>query len=176
MVTKADLKRLEAEVDRLEERYREQERSREKLIDAAVTRARRQAEKDTIAQQREIDDTRKAHGEALHALEVAKISHTTDSDEGLRIGTILHEWSYGSWTWSRTRSKTGRTGVVRVWDRNSAHPPNVRWSLPRVGEKYIRVLRKDDTESINFAPLSGVSRSEWHPADWKPPVEKRGRF
>lgn len=175
MVTKADLKNLEAEVNRLHEHYREQERHREKLIDAAVSRARSRAEKDTEPQKREIDDSRKAYREARERLDAAKVAHATASDEGPIVGTVLHEWKRDSYGYRLGDwKKSGRTGVVRVWDNGSAHPPNIRYSLPSVGDKYIRVLKRDGSESTTFDTLRGW-RSEWHEADWKPPVVKSER-
>lgn len=73
------------------------------------------------------------------------------SGEGLPypIGTKLFEWKHERWS-TNSYVKTGRTGVVEVCTRDTVHPDNMRWSRPRLGGWFIRVLKKDGTPSKQY--------------------------
>ncbi len=98
---------------------------------------------------------------AEQVLQSERIREANESDEGYPVGTVVVEWStplgYG-WSHKREPLKlTGRRGTIEVWTPESPAPANTRWSQPSVGQKYVRLFKKDGTVSLKFDSLTG-----WH--------------
>lgn len=133
-----------------------------------------QWEKTTEADRERLYQLRREANDAKEAWEAAKVERAAQDTNAIALGTVMVEWKRSGYGFSPGPMKpTGRRGRVAIWTRESPHPENIRWGLPDVGDRYIRVLKKDGTESINFEKLS-----DWK-TTWKPegeePEEKKGR-
>lgn len=115
-----------------------------------------------------IDAASRARDEANAALDAARVAHATMDTGWLPVDTVVEEWKQYRYGWARQdgrrRDKTGRHGIVRVWDAGSRYPGNAgRWSLPSPGEVYVRLLRKDGTESAKFERIVGWNgHDDWY--------------
>ena len=100
------------------------------------------------------------------------------------IGThgrgILVEWDITKNNWHSDRRhwyyRTGRRGILQVWDRESEYPDNIQhgYALPNYGDFYIRLIKKDGAPSRQFYKFSsGMAFSDqiipnsWLPGDYK---------
>jgi hypothetical protein len=82
------------------------------------------------------------------------------------------EWARGKYLSDAYRA-TGRTGQYEVWTRETVCAAGrADYSLPRIGELFLRINKKDGTPSANFERASGLDRrcdpGGWHPVDWNP--------
>lgn len=78
------------------------------------------------------------------------------------VGTKLIEWGSGSGYYRRELRVTGRVGRIAIWTADSAHPANMRWGLPSVGDFYVRIQRKDGSFAKTFCTLNNYG-SLWLP-------------
>ena len=77
------------------------------------------------------------------------------------IGTKLEEWRYDSGWSHRTKHKTGKVGVLEIYqdqDLKFTHYNN-----PKIGELVIIYLKKDGTKSKIFEVVK-----DWIKDNWKP--------
>jgi hypothetical protein len=98
---------------------------------------------------------------AQKALDDVRISEQAST--GPAIGKRYIEIARRS-TWGEERGPTGRVSVVEQRTHTTMFRENARWGLPMMGDKFLRVLKKDGTPSLNFARIG-----DW---DWKPEGDK----
>jgi hypothetical protein len=147
-------------VEELEQELRARKRRAEDEFEAAFHEA-------TKADRDRIEALRRESYEAKEAWEDAKIEQAAQDEKALPVGTVLVEWKRSGYYGGGPSKPTGRKGVVNIWTRQSDHPGNLRWGLPEVGDRYIRVLKKDGTPSRNFEKLSDWKAS-WLPEGTEP--------
>jgi hypothetical protein len=87
------------------------------------------------------------------------------------VGTIVSEWVRSSYSFgSNPLRLTGREGRLEIWTPASDRPTNTRWGLPSVGSYYVRVLKKDGTDSRLFSDLRSYGQT-WLPKGKVPGVK-----
>lgn len=151
--------RLNAELSKLDKQY-------DWAIARAEEEARKAAQKAHAHLKEAAERLNSERCDAVDALNALKVAEAGTSKEGPKIGTILVQWKRG-YGYNASLHVTKTRGRVEVWTPESEHPPNVRWSLPSVGDKYIRILKADGTPSRTFDKLSGF-RATWLPEGKKP--------
>ena len=156
----AAAERAEAADNDLRERHR-------KALDAFE----RDFQRDTIGLRTALIALQRERARAEEEWNAAKVAHAKASDEGLPVGMIVFEWSNkGSFYYSSAKrpwTKTGRKGQVDIWTSASDHPTNERWGLPSVGDKYVRLIKKDGTLSRKFEKLNSWNGT-WLPEGAEP--------
>lgn len=148
------------------EKYYELERAQRVAEDKLDTRKRR-LEREAA---KRIDAQLKDEREELHELRrqvyAARCAWEDELVEHARkdpsVGRVLIGWTAlrcygGGW------SPNGQKGRIDVWTRESKHPENMRFGLPSPGSLYIRVLKKDGTDSLNFDTLNHSWKVKWLP-------------
>ena len=170
------LKEAEAAYMAAQEAAGKAERAYETERDKRIRRATDEIDHDMREQRSEHLALCRARGFAEIAWKEARVEAARKKAHTLGpIGTVLIEWdsgrSYG-YTSRREWRKTGRTGKLDVWTMDSAHPANMTWSLPSVGDFYVRVVKKDGSESRLFESLRGYS-SDWFVEGKSPPGAKQ---
>ena len=98
--------------------------------------------------------------EAQKALDDARIAEW--ASRGPAVGTRYLEWNNDRY--SREAIRTGRVAVVEQRTNETRLPDNVRWCLPIIGDKFLRILKKDGTPGLQFVALS-----DWK---WKPEADE----
>lgn len=81
---------------------------------------------------------------------------------GVPVGGRVVKWdkSYSFTAWR----KTGLIGIVELCTPEAKFPDNQRWTLPSVGELFVRVLKKDDTPSLRIGGRSSMGLPwGWYP-------------
>ena len=162
--------------DRATMERRRNERHHE-LMDAAKTQVARQLAEEFP----DWKETQAAETAAKLALEDARIAAGKERLERLNYGRgILVEWDIKKNNWHSDRRhwyyRTGRRGILQVWDRESEYPDNIQhgYALPNYGDFYIRLIKKDGAPSRQFYKFSsGMAFSDqiipnsWLPGDYK---------
>jgi len=126
------------------------------------------------------NEPRRAHLVVLNkAVTVAREAYEDDlvrkaaapRADDIKIGMKMVEWTNGrsyfgshQYAWRAT----GRTGRVDVWTRETVRPDNMRWGLPAIGDLFIRILKKDGSDSALFETLRGGYKSTWLREGQKP--------
>ena len=120
---------------------------------------------------REIHDRHKpAVTEATKNVVVATEAHNaaivaSKRDAGPEIGARYEEWSVpkrkSRFSWElEPANPTGRIAVVQQRTGESEFPANVRWSLPDMGGKFLRVLKKNGEPGLAFEQ---IGHGDWRP-------------
>lgn len=149
--TEKEIEKLEAEHDKLRSRLYKLEQTRVEEIDRRTREARKQFTVEADAKYTEKID------KAREALRVAKEQHESAVEAralaGVElpypIGTRLVEWEMKRYP-VNGYVKTGRIGMVEVCTRKTEHPDNMRWSRPRLGDWFVRHLKKDGTPGKQY--------------------------
>lgn len=85
------------------------------------------------------------------------------------VGTIVFEWTRPH-SFGRSIMLTGREGRLEIWTPASDHPASIRWGLPSVGSYYVRLLKKDGTDSRVCSDLRSYGQT-WLPKGKVPGVK-----
>lgn len=147
--------------------YHERKRAYEIEFRTREDAARTRIIADLKDQHEAVEQARACARVAEEVLDSERIRASQESEEGHRVGTIMAEWDharyYGlSTPRDRKLKLTGRRGRIEVWTGRSDAPHGTRWSCPNVGEKYVRLFKKDGTDSRKFEKLNGW-KGEWFP-------------
>ncbi len=154
------VREINAKIEAAESRRKAIETERDKFIQAAL-----EAAKEEWAQR---------NGDRLDAasIEIARLQNLrydarlaeANSRYGNYVGTKLHEWKDTGRHGRTNVIKTGRVGVLAIWTRLSPRPSNLAsYSIPVAGTLYIRLLKKDGTESTQFETIGGFNFDWRHP-------------
>jgi hypothetical protein len=81
------------------------------------------------------------------------------------VGTVVEEWERVGYLYRHADNphhrKTGRRGVVRIWDNDSPRPDRTSYGQPDVGDVYVRLLKKDGSESVKYEQRNHYGRDCW---------------
>ena len=77
------------------------------------------------------------------------------------IGTKLEEWGYDSGWSNRTKHKTGKVGVLEIYQDQDLKLPT--YGKPKIGDLIIIHLKKDGT----MGKLYTETHSQWTKDNWK---------
>jgi len=146
------------------------EADKERQLRAAEERIERELK----PRREHLADLRRIEVDAVAAWHSAKIEDTRQrAGKGgmFAIGTSMAEWKNGRSYFGSPRydwSKTGRVGTIQIWTPETSYPENQRWGLPSPGDLFIRILKKDGKESLNYETLRGNFKGTWMPEGQKP--------
>lgn len=77
-------------------------------------------------------------------------------------GTVVYEWVVSNrWTNPPTKSKTGKTGIVEIYDGTKPISQTLKYSVPSIGAIIVRYLKKDGTPSLVF-DSGNYNLSKWY--------------
>lgn len=144
-----------------EERLRNAERAEYRLKDEV--REKRNAARAVIDEQlrAEYDEPLRLAAQKRYEAEKALDAERTAAwaNKGPAVGTRYVEFESRS-SWAQNSALTGRVAVVEQRTNETRLPENRKWGLPRVGEKFLRILKKDGTPGLNTARIGDHN--------WKP--------
>jgi hypothetical protein len=160
------VKTTEAAYLKADEVFREARRALEETREKLVATAKNKIDVALKESYDHVGRLRQQYLEAEKAWKTAKVvaAQSKPSEHG-PVGTRMVEWTNGRSYFGSTRrewSTTGRKGVLDIWTDESVAPGGTKWSLPGVGDYYVRVLKKDGTESTRFEKLNNWGL-KWRP-------------
>jgi len=92
-------------------------------------------------------------------------------------GTIVYGWkNRSSWALNPGMDRTGKRGVIEVYKEGDAYPSNrSRWSLPKVGEIVVRILKRDGSKGIEAEKycFAEYAKEYWLPEGVEPKGNKK---
>lgn len=116
---------------------------------------------------------------ARQTLDDAKIAAGKEKLARMNYGRgTLIEWETKRDQWFGEKRywhyRTGRRGVLMVWERGSEYPDNIHhgYALPNYGDLYIRLLKKDGTPGRQFYKFGNMAADQILPKNWLPEHEK----
>lgn len=121
-----------------------------------------------MEQTREIDAVRERYREALSdakseavkaewALKKAESAAAPEHEwEGKRVKRISVRRSF-----HRSTPGEPEYGIVRTCRIDTEFPENMTWRKPRVGDAFVRLLKKDGSEGVRIASLPGYGIGTW---------------
>jgi hypothetical protein len=172
----ADLNTLETLFDAAAYKQRcvrdARDKRRRELEEAARKQIAEQIDAEFGQEWREIQDTT---NQRQTELEDARIAAGKERLAEMNYGRgTLIEWSTHKENWYNLQQRywyyrTGRKGFLAVWDRDAEYPDNMRhsYTLPQLGDLYIRLLKKDGKPGRQFYKWHGDAVPNW----WLPEDE-----
>lgn len=140
------------------EKRAEAKRNYEKRVRKRVADAERKAREEFAGLAEEVVALARLEDAAKHALEDERVRVAMKHPH---IGVTVEEWKSSGYGFRPSEPhRTGRRGIIRVWTREEKCPANITYSEPRVGSLFVRLLKKDGTESLQFDTLGGYN-GQW---------------
>jgi hypothetical protein len=92
-------------------------------------------------------------------------------------GTIVCGWKNSRSPWAaHCMNRTGKRGMIEVYKEGDAYPSNrSRWSLPKVGDIVVRMLKKDGSKGIEVEKyiFDDYAKDYWMPEGVEPKCNKK---